>query len=45
MDAVHLGGKTADDIFRKGTAFIQVVVMLEGAGTLELKNIKFEEIP
>ena len=33
------------NIFRKGTAFIQVVVMLEGAGTLEFKNIKFEEIP
>lgn len=31
--------------FRQGTAFIQVVVMLEGAGTLEFKDIKFEEIP
>ena len=33
------------NIFRKGTAFIQVVVMLEGAGTMEFKDIKFEELP
>ena len=32
------------NIFRKGTAFIQIVVMIEGNGTLEFKNIKFEEI-
>ena len=31
------------NIFRKGTAFIQVVVMLEGNGVLEFKDIKFEE--
>ena len=30
--------------FRQGTAFIQVVVMLEGNGTLEFKDIKFEEV-
>ena len=35
----------SNNIFRKGTAFIQVVVMLEGAGTIEFKDIKFEEIP
>jgi hypothetical protein len=35
----------AHNIFRKGTAFIQVVVMLEGAGILEFKDIKFEEVP
>lgn len=33
------------NMFRKGTAFIQVVVMLEGNGTLEFKDIKFEELP
>ena len=33
------------NIFRKGTAFIQIVVMLEGAGTLEFKDIKWEIIP
>ena len=30
--------------FRQGTAFIQVVVMLEGNGTLEFKEVKFEEV-
>ena len=30
--------------FRQGTAFIQVLVMLEGNGTLEFKDIKFEEV-
>ena len=33
------------NIFRKGTQYIQVVVMLEGAGTLEFKDVKFEELP
>lgn len=33
------------NIFRKGTACIQVVVMLEGAGTLEFKDVRFEELP
>ena len=33
------------NIFRRGTAFIQVVVMLEGNGILEFKDIKFEELP
>lgn len=30
--------------FRQGTAFIKVVVMLEGNGTLEFKDVKFEEV-
>lgn len=32
------------NIFRKGTAFIQVVVMQEGSGSLQFKDVKFEEI-
>ena len=32
------------NVFRKGTRCIQVVVMLEGAGTLEFRDIRFEEV-
>jgi hypothetical protein len=33
-----------NNIFRKGTQFVQLIVMLEGQGTLIFKDIKFEEV-
>ena len=35
----------AHDKFRKGTAFVRIVVMLEGDGVLEFRDVKFEEVP
>ena len=33
-----------NNIFRQGTQFVQLIVMLEGQGTLLFKDIKFEEV-
>jgi hypothetical protein len=35
---------SSNNIFRQGTCFVQLIVMLEGQGTLLFKDIKFEEV-